>query len=124
MIKSDVINITRFPQRRVNITVSVAYKEDLRKVRTVLEDIAKLEPLALKDPPPVINIEEFADSGINFLYGVWANSADFFSLKNALMLGIKERFDQESIEIPFPHISIYAGEVSKPILFQKQEKEV
>ncbi|MDD2332314.1 MAG: mechanosensitive ion channel family protein [Candidatus Cloacimonetes bacterium] len=124
MIKSDVINITRYPQRRVNITVSVAYKEDLRKVRSILEDIVLNEPLALKDPAPVINIDEFASSSINFLFGVWTNSADFFTTKNALMLAIKERFDRESIEIPFPHVSVYAGEVTKPFNIQKNAKEV
>ena len=27
---------------------------------------------------------------------------------------IKKRFDQEGVEIPFPHMSVYFGEASKP----------
>ena len=115
MIKSEVINITKYPMRRVNINVAVAYKEDLRKVAALLKDIADQEPLALKDPEPTIQVTEFQDSGIEFMFGVWANTAEFVALKTALMIGIKERFDQEKIEIPFPHVSIYAGSESEPL---------
>ena len=30
---------------------------------------------------------------------------------------IKEAFDNNGIEIPFPHLSLYSGEASKPIAF-------
>ncbi len=115
MIKADVINITKYPVRRVNIEVSVAYKEDLRRVREVLLDLADKQELALKDPAPVVQVTEFADSGINIMFGVWANTTEFVALKTALMIDIKERFDAENIEIPFPHISLYAGSESEPI---------
>lgn len=124
MIKSEVINITKYPVRRVNIEVGVAYKEDLRRVMDVLSLIAANQPLALKEPEPTIQISAFADSGINILFGVWCNTSEFILLKNALMIDVKERFDAENIEIPFPHLSLYAGTESEPIKIHKIEKEV
>lgn len=115
MIKTEVINITRFPSRRVNINVSVAYKEDLKRVLGILKEIAESEPLAHQEMPMVINVENFGDSGIDILYGVWGKTEEFFILKTSLMIAIKERFDAEGIEIPFPHLSLYAGAVSEPI---------
>jgi len=115
MIKSEVINITKFPTRRVNINLSVAYKEDLKRVIEILKDIATNHALAMKEPEPIVQITDFADSGINVLLGVWVNNAEFINLKNALMIDIKERFDKELIEIPYPHVSLYAGSESKPI---------
>ncbi|MFA6720612.1 MAG: mechanosensitive ion channel family protein [Candidatus Cloacimonadaceae bacterium] len=115
MIKTEVTNLTRFPERRVNINVGVAYKEDLNKVRRLLAEIAESEPLALKDPAPVIMVENFGDSSIDFLFGVWGKTEEFFDLKTSLMIRIKETFDANNIEIPFPHLSLYAGEESKPI---------
>ncbi len=115
MIKSEVINITRFPNRRVNVQVSVAYKDNLKKVLEVLKGIAAEEPLALDDPAPVINIESFGDSGIDIMFGVWGKTEEFFLLRTALIIRIKERFEAENIEIPFPHISLYAGSESEPI---------
>lgn len=31
------------------------------------------------------------------------------------MIRIKDTFDANHIEIPFPHVSLYAGETSKPL---------
>ncbi|HPH60473.1 MAG TPA: mechanosensitive ion channel family protein [Candidatus Syntrophosphaera sp.] len=115
MIKSEVTNLTRYPLRRINIKVGVAYKEDLSRVGQLLAEIAAAEPLALKDPPPVIMVENFGDSSIDFLFGVWGRTDEFFDLKTSLMIRIKDTFDANHIEIPFPHVSLYAGETSKPL---------
>ncbi len=115
MIKTEVINLTRFPLRRVNIKIGVAYKEDLKNVRQLLAGIAESEPMALKDPAPLILVENFGDSSIGLLFGVWGKTEEFFDLKTSLMIRIKETFDANNIEIPFPHVSLYAGEESKPI---------
>jgi len=106
MIKSEIINLTRFDSRRVNLMLSVAYKEDLNKVFEILREIAQNEPLALQEPVPSVQIDKFANSGIDILFGVWAMNENFVALKNALSFKIKERFEQEGIEIPFPHVKI------------------
>lgn len=110
MIKTEVINITRFPVRRANLNVSVSYKEDLRKVLAVLSDIAAKEALAITDPEPLLQIDSFGDSGININFGVWGTKDNVIPLKTALMLSIKERFEQENIEIPYPHLTIAKAE--------------
>lgn len=111
MIKTEVINITRFDTRRVNINLSVSYKEDLNKVISLLDQIVADEPLALKEPKHVTIIESFGDSGISILFGVWSNTQDFWDLKNALMLRIKDVFEQNKIEIPYPHRQLVSGKI-------------
>jgi small-conductance mechanosensitive channel len=113
MIKTEVINITRYPIRRANISVTVAYKEDLPRVMAVLADIAAQESLALNEPEPLLQVDSFADSGININFGVWTNKENVILLRNALMLSIKERFNKENIEIPYPHVRLITeGEIS------------
>ena len=121
MIKTEVTNVTRFPDRRVDLNVLVAYKEDLRKVQEVLKEIAASEPLALQEPAPMIVLESFGEYGINILYGVWGRSEDFFSLRSKLILRVKESFAAHGIEIPFPHLSLYAGSESEPIKITTKE---
>jgi len=106
MIKTEVINITRFPVRRANISVSVSYDEDLKRVWQALLEVADNEPLALKDPAPVILTESFADSGINLVFGVWGNKDDVIDLRTSLMMAILEKFKKENIEIPYPHLTL------------------
>lgn len=124
MIKNDVINLTRYDIRRAQFVVRVAYKEDVRKVLEILKDIAENMPDALKDPAPLIQLDGFGDSSIDINFGVWTATSKVIDMKTQLMLAVKERFDKEGIEIPFPHISIYAGEASEPIKIQTTSKEV
>ncbi|HSM49314.1 MAG TPA: mechanosensitive ion channel family protein, partial [Draconibacterium sp.] len=53
VISTEVINVTKFPIRRMDIDISVAYKEDLAKVKSVLERIVKRNPLCLDEPEPL-----------------------------------------------------------------------
>ena len=40
--------------------------------------------------------------------------ADYIDVKNGITIEIKKRFDEEGIEIPFPHRTIYTGDATKP----------
>ena len=114
IIKNELVNITRFPIRRVDINISVAYKEKVEKVRDVLLDIAKKNPYSLDNPEPLFLFKEFGESGLEILFGIWISKTDYLELKNSIMIEIKNRFEEENIEIPFPHVSIYTGEATKP----------
>ena len=114
LVKSRFTNITRFPVRRVDMTVSVAYKEDLERVRQVLLEAAEANPNVLMEPEPLVIFLGYADSGIDFLFAVWARRESFLLVKNTIGEDVKRRFDEEGIEIPFPHRSLYSGSVTDP----------
>lgn len=124
MIKTQVINITRYPIRRAQTVVGVAYKEDLRRVLQILAEIAASMPDARQDPAPLLQVDSFGDSSVNISFGVWTATENVVNMKTALLIAVKERFDQEGIEIPFPHLSLYAGEGSKPLKIIKTDKDV
>ena len=122
VISSELTNVTRFPIRRLDFQIGVAYKEDLRKVKSVLENVARNNPLCLEEPEPYILFQSFGDSSINITFGVWFEKTNYTAVKNSVFIEIKEAFDREEIEIPFPHVSIYAGEASKPISVKLNEE--
>jgi small-conductance mechanosensitive channel len=115
IIKTEVTNLTRFPIRRFNARVSVAYKEDIARVREVLMDIAAKNDYALSEPQPLIVFSAFGASSIDLLFLVWAPSSEFLQLQNSLQEEIKIRFEKEGIEIPFPHVSLYSGSETKAL---------
>lgn len=124
IIKTQVINLTRFPIRRFNAKVSVAYKEDIEKVREILLEVAEKNQYSLSEPEPQIIFEAFGTSSIDLDFRIWAPVDEWIHLKNTIQEEIKRRFDKEDIEIPFPHVSFYTGEASKPLpieLIQKTE---
>lgn len=104
VISTELINVTKFPIRRLEIQLGVAYKEDLRKVKTVLESVARNNPLCLEEPEPVIIFKEFAESSINLTFAVWFEKANYVAVRNSIFIEIKEAFEREGIEIPYPHV--------------------
>ena len=113
MIKTQVTTLTKFPIRRADIKVGVAYKEDIERVKALLLDIAKVNPMCLEEPGPLFILLGFGSSSVDIQLSVWATRENFLALKNDMYQSIKKRFDEEGIEIPFPHISLYSGEASK-----------
>lgn len=109
MIKAEITNLRRFPIRRFDLQVGVAYKEDLDRVREVLQTVADEHPLSLDEPAPMILFTGFADSSINFQFSVWALSDNFLEIRTQIPLAVKAAFDEHDIEIPFPHRTLYTG---------------
>jgi small-conductance mechanosensitive channel len=114
IVKSQVTTITRYPVRRLELDIGVAYKEDVKRVRELILEVVERNPRALMEPPPMVVFDSYGSSALELKLRVWATRENFIVLKNALLEEIKARFDQEGIEIPFPHISLYAGEATGP----------
>lgn len=114
IVKSQVTTVTRFPIRRLDVNVGVAYKEDVGRVREVLLEVADRNPRALMEPPPLVIFNGYGESSINLLFAVWSTRENWLTLKNTIQEEIKIRFDEEGIEIPFPHRTLYAGLASEP----------
>ena len=114
LIKSEVTTLTRFPIRRLDILLGVAYKEDLKQVRELLNAVATKNPLCLEEPKPLYIFQGFGDSSLDIQFSVWAKRENFLELKNSIHEEIKNTFDEHGIEIPFPHLSIYTGSITEP----------
>jgi small-conductance mechanosensitive channel len=114
LIKSEVTTLTRFPIRRIDLAIGVAYKEDIKNVRQVLEQVAGANPLCLDEPKPIFVFLGFGESSLDMQFSVWVKRENFIDLKNSIHEEIKEAFDAEGIEIPFPHRSLYTGSVTEP----------
>ncbi|WP_445428506.1 mechanosensitive ion channel family protein [Alishewanella sp. HL-SH05] len=114
LIKSEVINMTRFPIRRFDLLLGVAYKENMAHVRKILFEVADKNPLSLDEPAPTFLFVGFGDSALNIQFSVWSTTPNFRELRNSLQEEIKLAFDANGIEIPFPHRTLYTGSETAP----------
>lgn len=118
-------NFTKY-WSRVLLDVGVAYKEDMTKVFRILDEIgAELanhpdHGLKVIDPPKVLRLNAFDASQITIrMLGV-CKPLTQWELAGWMRVRIKQRFDEEGIEIPFPHQTLYWG-VDQPDLPWQQE---
>ena len=123
LIKSQVENFTYWPIRRIDIELGVAYKEDITRVREVLLEVADRDPLCLAEPEPVFIFKGYGGSSIDLVFCVWCAKENYLLVMNSIKQEIKEAFDRQGIEIPFPHVSIYKGSVTEPFQVEVVERK-
>lgn len=114
MLKSEVVNLTRFPIRRFDLMLGIAYKEDIDTVRDILFDIARRNPLCLEEPKPLFLFTGFGASSLDIQFSVWTKRENFNEVRNTLQTEIKKVFDENGIEIPYPHLHLIASENAAP----------
>lgn len=106
MLKTKVINKTKFPIRRLDMLIGVAYKENISKVREILFSVAEKNPLCLENPKPVFIFKGYGESSLNIQFSVWMKREKYLDLNNSIYEEIKNAFDDNKIEIPYPHRSL------------------
>ena len=123
LLKSEITNLTRFPIRRIDVLVGVAYKEDVGRVREVLLGVADRNPLCLDEPKPLFIFRGFGDSSLDLQFSVWTTRENYLEVKTRVHQEIKAAFDAAGIEIPFPHRTLYPGSVSEPFPVRRVGEE-
>lgn len=111
LLKAEITNLTRFPIRRFDQLIGIAYKEDLAVVEKVLFRVAEENPLCLDEPRPLLQILAYADSSINLQFSVWAARENFLEVRRTMFQRVKKAFDEAGIEIPFPQRTLHVTKV-------------
>ncbi|MDD5590475.1 MAG: mechanosensitive ion channel [Dehalococcoidales bacterium] len=101
---------------RVNIDIPVAYGEDLDHVTEVINRVGA--SLAEDDifgrmittAPKVLRVSNFGESGIEIKVLGETKPLMQWDVTGELRKRVKKAFDQEGIEIPWPHVKIYFGD--------------
>jgi small-conductance mechanosensitive channel len=101
---------------RVNLDVPVGYGEDLDHVFTVINrvgnELAEDENFKelIKTPPQVLRVQNFGDSGIDIRILGDVRPMKQWQVTGELRKRLKKAFDDEGIEIPWPHVKLYFGD--------------
>ena len=95
-------NFSGFDTRRIDFVIGIGYTSDIQKAYDVLMSLIKEDTRILSDPPTNIAVSELADSSVNFVVRPWVKRSDYWGVKFDLTRKIKEAFDENGIEIPFP----------------------
>lgn len=104
---ASIKNFSFHETRRVDLTIGIAYEDDINEAMRVAHEVIAQDERALKEPEPMIAVAELGDNSVNLTVRVWSESANYWGLKFDLTKNIKERFDAEEISIPYPQRTIH-----------------
>lgn len=96
-----------YHKMRIRVNVQCAYSSDLEKVESVLMDVAASQPKICQYPNARVRFRGFGDSGIDVQLMGWIEEPeDRGSTTHLLIKAIHKAFNQNDIEIPYPHLTL------------------
>lgn len=109
---NPIVNHSLKGRRRCIIQVGIGYEDDIDQALEVMAAIMTGDQRALADPPGWFGVAELADSWVLIEGRVWLQTDAHRLYKAEMTKLIKEAFDREGIEIPYPHaVQLSKGEV-------------
>ncbi|NNJ25427.1 mechanosensitive ion channel family protein [Alienimonas chondri] len=121
LFKNPVDVLTNWKSRRVTITCGVAYGEDVKTSRGLIEEAVKGCDSVESRKPIEIFADEFADSSVNFKISWWADPTPLGERKSRdqVVEAVKRALDDAGVEIPFPQRTLWFKE---PLSVSKRDE--
>lgn len=103
----SVKNFSANPTRRVDMVFGIGYQDDIRKAKSILEEMVRGDKRVLDDPAPSVSVASLGDSSVNFNVRPWVKREDYWDIFWDFQQNVKLRFDEEGISIPFPQRDVH-----------------
>ena len=108
VIKNPVAN----EQLRLKFDFGIGYDDDIDKATEIIVEEAEDHEDILDDPAPSVRLVELGDSDVALQSRIWISNpsrGDFVKTRGEYVQAVKERFDEEDINIPYPNRTIGGG---------------
>ncbi|MBO6166811.1 MAG: mechanosensitive ion channel family protein [Kiritimatiellae bacterium] len=102
-----ITNYSALGQRRVDLTVGIAYGENIERAVKIAREAVMAVPGVLEEPAPRVEPVSFDDSAITICLRPWVATADYWSVHASVIKNVKAAFDKAGVTIPFPQIDVH-----------------
>ena len=86
--------------------------------------VAEQNPLSLDEPVPVFQFLSFAESSLDLQFSVWTRKENYRELRTCLLEEIKQAFDQQGIDLPFPQRELSLSQNTLALLRNEPEQKI
>ena len=103
---NSVMNYSSEETRRVDLKFGVSYDADISKIKEIVTKICDSHDLILKEPEPFVRVFSHGESSVDFVVRPWVEKEDYWTVYYDMQELVKEAFDKNGIEIPYPHMDV------------------
>ena len=104
---SNITNYNYYNIRRIDLEISVSYNSNIEKVKKILTEILKNCKYINQEKEIIVRLSKHGDSALIFTVKGWVESTEYFNAKYDILEEVKEVFDKNKIEIPYPQLDIH-----------------
>jgi small-conductance mechanosensitive channel len=97
---------------RLKFVFGIGYDDDIEKATDIILEEARAHEGIMDDPEPSVRLTELGDSSVGLQSRIWISNpsrADFVKTRAEYVQTVKQRFDEEGIDIPYPHRTLTGG---------------
>ncbi|GKZ13544.1 mechanosensitive ion channel family protein [Haladaptatus sp. T7] len=114
VIKNPVAN----DKLRIQFLFGIGYDDDIHRATEIIIEEAENHSDILDTPEPSVRLTELGDSSVGLKSRFWISDpkrSDFVKTRGEYVTAVKQRFDEEGIDIPYPYRNLAGGiEISNP----------
>lgn len=107
IMNDSIVNYSRKPMRRVDLTIGVGYDAYLPDVKALLIKAVEANEKVLHAEGIQVAVLELADSSVNFVVRSWVKTPDYWDVYFELTENIKLMLDENNVAIPFPQMDVH-----------------
>lgn len=105
--QGKIINYSAQETRRLDLKISASYDAPVEQVKACIQRVLGEHPQTLATPEPMVRVNNFGDSAIEYAVRVWCANADYWDVYFDVLEGIKAAFDREGIEMTYNHLNVH-----------------
>jgi small conductance mechanosensitive channel len=99
ILSSPLTILNKNDTQRLDIIISVSYENDIQKVKELLQKITNESEYVLKDPKPLVALNELVKNSASFLVRIWTKRVNSQQTKFSINEQIKLVFDKEKVSM-------------------------
>ncbi|MGM9536859.1 MAG: mechanosensitive ion channel family protein [Candidatus Onthomonas sp.] len=108
IFSGTIVNFSQTGLRRIDLSFSISYENDIDLVRSVMLDVLKTNSMVLTEPePPFARITAYGESSVTYTARFWCKISDFWPVQYDLLEDMKKAFDARGIVIPYNHLNVH-----------------
>ncbi|MBW6518610.1 MAG: mechanosensitive ion channel family protein [ANME-2 cluster archaeon] len=118
---TTITNYVANVARRFDYVVGIRYNDDADKAIEIIKNIIEDHPFTLKNPSPVVFVDNLGDNAVNIVVRIWAPSTDWYGAKTELLWIMKKTLEENGMEIAFPQRTLwFANELQSKQIDKKE----
>lgn len=107
IVSNKIINYTKIPTRRLELTISISYNSDINIARREIEKLLNNNPLVIKNKKIYTYVSKYANSGINITLRAWVLNENYWQTYQEIQNTLKNSLDDAKISIPYPQLDVF-----------------
>ena len=110
-----ITNVTAADKRRLEIKVGISYDSNLQKAKDILRELIQEDPELMDQEESQIYVDSLGESSVVLGLKSWVKTEEFWNTKWRMNERIKEAFDTNGIQIPYPQLDLRIRDIPKEI---------